>query len=37
MQTMEKPQSANLRKYCGWKGNTEEDIRTDGTIYHDTA
>ena len=31
------PQSANLREYCGWKGNTEEDIRTDGTIYHDTA
>ena len=34
---MEKPQSANLREYCGWQGNTEEDIRTDGTIYHDTA
>ena len=31
------PQSANLREYCGWQGNTEEDIRTDGTIYHDTA
>ena len=29
------PQSANLREYCGWTGNTEEDIRTDGTIYHD--
>ncbi len=26
MTTMEKPKSANLREYCGWKGNTEDDI-----------
>ena len=31
------PQSANLREYCGWTGNTEDDIVTTGTIYHDTA
>ena len=31
------PQSANLREYCGWKGNTKDDIVTTGTIYHDTA
>jgi hypothetical protein len=29
------PQSANLREYCGWKGNDEENIVTSGTIYHD--
>jgi len=34
---MERPQSANLREYCGWTGNTEDDIVTTGTIYHDTA
>jgi len=33
----EKPQSTDLRAYCGWRGNTENDIVTDGTIYHDTA
>ena len=37
MVTTEKPKSADLREYCGWKGNTEEDIVTDGTIYHDTS
>ena len=31
------PQSANLREYCGWLGNTEDNIVTTGTIYHDTA
>ena len=31
------PQSADLRGYCGWHGNTEDSIVTDGTIYHDTA
>jgi hypothetical protein len=31
------PQSANLREYCGWKGNTKDDIVTNGTVYHDTA
>ena len=31
------PQSANLREYCGWKGNAENDIVTTGTIYHDTS
>jgi hypothetical protein len=31
------PQSANLREYCGWTGNTENDIVTTGTIYHDTS
>ena len=34
---METPKSANLREYCGWTGNTEDDIVTTGTIYHDTA
>jgi hypothetical protein len=34
---MEKPKSANLREYCGWTGNTEDDIVTNGTVYHDTA
>ena len=34
---MENPNSANLREYCGWTGNTEDDIVTTGTIYHDTA
>jgi hypothetical protein len=34
---MERPQSANLREYCGWKGNTKDDIVTNGTVYHDTA
>jgi hypothetical protein len=34
---MEKPKSANLREYCGWKGNTKDDIVTNGTVYHDTA
>ena len=34
---MEKPKSANLREYCGWKGNDEQNIVTDGTIYHDTS
>ncbi len=29
--------SANLREYCGWHGNTEDNIVTSGTIYHDTA
>ena len=24
------PQSANLREYCGWTGNTEDDIVTTG-------
>ena len=33
----DKPQSADLRTYCGWRGNTEDDIRTTGTIYHDTS
>ena len=37
MTTMERPQSANLREHCGWKGNTEDDIVTNGTVYHDTA
>ena len=37
MTTMEKPKSANLREHCGWKGNTEDDIVTNGTVYHDTA
>ena len=36
MTTIEKPKSANLREYCGWTGNTEDDIVTTGTIYHDT-
>ena len=31
------PQSANLREYCGWTGNAENDIVTTGTIYHDTS
>jgi hypothetical protein len=31
------PQSANLREYCGWTGNTEDDIVTTGTIYHDIS
>ena len=31
------PQSANLREYCGWNGNTMDDIISTGTIYHDTA
>lgn len=31
------PASANLREYCGWHGNTENDIRTTGTVYHDTS
>ena len=31
------PQSANLREYCGWTGNTDDDIVTTGTIYHDTS
>ena len=26
MTTMETPQSANLREYCGWTGNTEDDM-----------
>ena len=34
---MERPQSANLREYCGWTGNTEDGIVTTGTIYHDTS
>ena len=33
----DKPQSADLREYCGWQGNTEDSIVTDGTIYHDTG
>lgn len=33
----EQPKPANLRQYCGWRGNTEDDIRTTGTIYHDTS
>ena len=33
----ERPYSANLRAYCGWRGNTEDDIVTCGTIYHDTS
>jgi len=37
MTTMEKPKSANLREYCGWTGNAENDIVTTGTIYHDTS
>ena len=37
MTTMEKPKSANLREYCGWTGNTEDDIVTTGTSYHETA
>lgn len=32
-----KRQSIDLREYCGWRGNTEESIVTDGTIYHDTS
>lgn len=36
-QVTEKSKSANLREYCGWTGNTEDDIVTTGTIYHDTA
>ena len=36
-ETILKPASANLREYCGWTGNTEDDIVTTGTIYHDTA
>lgn len=31
------PQSSDLREYCGWHGNTEDRILTDGTIYHDTG
>lgn len=34
---MERPKSADLRKCCGRRGNTENDIVTSGTIYHDTA
>lgn len=37
VRTSDTPQSANLREYCRWKGNTEGDIVTSGTIYHDTA
>lgn len=37
MVTTERPASANLREYCGWHGNTEDDIVTGGTIYHDTS
>ena len=33
----DKPQSADLREYCGWGGNTEDCILTDGTIYLDTG
>ena len=29
------PQSADLREYCGWRGNTEDNIVTNGTVYHD--
>jgi hypothetical protein len=36
-ETIPKPASANLREYCGWKGNTKDDIVTNGTVYHDTA
>jgi hypothetical protein len=34
---MEHSQSADIRTYCGWHGNTEDDIVTDGTIYHDCS
>lgn len=37
MQVTEQPKSADLREYCGWRGNTEDSIVTDGTIYHDTG
>lgn len=33
----EQPGSANLRQYFSWKGNTEDDIVTTGTIYQDVA
>ena len=35
--TIDTPQSANLREYCGRPCNTEDNIVTTGTIYHDTA
>ena len=33
MTTMERPQSANLREYCGWTGNTEDDIVEQARLY----
>ena len=33
----DKPQSSDLREYCGWRGNTEDNIVTDGTIYLDSG
>ena len=33
----DKPQSSDLREYCGWRGNTEDCIVTDGTIYLDSG
>jgi hypothetical protein len=29
---MERPQSANLREYCGWKGNTKDIPSTEMVI-----
>ena len=37
MTTMEKPKSANLREYCGWTGNTEDDIVTTGATASECA
>lgn len=31
------PQSTDLREYCGWLGNTEDNIVTNGTIYYDNG
>lgn len=35
--TTERPQFADLRRYCGRTGNRKDNIVTNGTIYHDTA
>ena len=37
MEVLETPKSADLRAYCGWRGNSEDDIVTGGTIYHDRS
>ena len=33
----EQTKNTTLREYCGWKGNSEGDIVTSGTIYRDEA
>lgn len=37
MEVLDTPKSADLRTYCGWRGNSEDDIVTGGTIYHDRS